>query len=259
MKKSKMLKAMDTLIIVAIVIQFAIFLVSYETELLITLTAIIQFTFLLVYLIYSIRLRAYFETVVNQERVFFDKQFREIKYSIKELTYRISEYFDRQRDIEDLRQPFRHTKVYYQKQLTNEDGSKTSIDLLLVTEKGLVVIDFFEARFILKGDYQNDLVDIQYSESNVIRMVNPLSPQQPLVQALKKLLNIKDNALIKRMMIVENESLIMGMDSLNDHQQIAKEIDIPKHIRQLADQSQVVLSKEQIETYESILDEKITG
>jgi len=250
---------MDALIIVAIVIQLAIFIVSYETEILVPLTAILQFLLLLAYLIYSIRLRSYFEEMVNQENVFFDNQFDEIKYDIKEMHYQISDYFNRQRDIEDLRQPFKHTKIYYQKGLKNEDGSITSIDLLFVTEKGIIIVDFYEARFILNGDFQKDLVDVQYSESNVLKIVNPLCPQHPLFQSVKRHLDIKDNHTIKRLMIIENECLVMGMDTLNKDQQISKEIDIPKHINQLANQSDIQLTKREIERYESILDEKITG
>lgn len=256
---NKLLKSMDTLIILPIVIQFGIFLLSYETKLLETIISSLVFVSLIVYLVFSVRLRAAFEEIVNQEDRFFNKQFYTIKSNIKDTNYQISEYFERQRDIDDIRQAFRHSKIYYQKALKHEDGSKTTIDLLLVTEKGLVIVDFFEARFILKGDYQEDYVDLQYSQSNTVRIVNPLSVRHPLYQALKETLAIKNPNIIKRMMIVENESLIMGMDTLDKNQQISKEIDIPSRIALLAKESDINLSQEQIESYEQALDKMITG
>ena len=259
MKKNTMLNAMDTLIITAIVVQFIIFLLNYETEWLVTLTAVLQFVFLLIYLIYSLRLRAYFETTVNQEDVFFEKQFLQIKNEIKDVSYRVSDYFDRQRDINDIRHPFNHVKVYYQKKIKTEDGNELTLELLLITDKGIYLVNFFEAQFILKGDFQKDLTEIQYSKHNSFQIINPLSPVHPTFQEVKKILGINDNSMIKRLMIIKNECFVLGVNTLDENQEIAKELDIPVKIRKLMNQSKVDFSREIVEKYIELLDEKIIG
>ncbi len=259
MKKNTMLNAMDTLIITAIVVQFIIFLLNYETEWLVTLTAVLQFVFLLIYLIYSLRLRAYFETTVNQEDVFFEKQFLQIKNEIKDVSYRVSDYFDRQRDINDIRHPFNHVKVYYQKKIKTEDGNELTLELLLITDKGIYLVNFFEAQFILKGDFQKDLIEIQYSKHNSFQIINPLSPVHPTFQEVKKILGINDNSMIKRLMIIKNECFVLGVNTLDENQEIAKELDIPVKIRKLMNQSKVDFSREIVEKYIELLDEKIIG
>ncbi|MGM0495902.1 MAG: hypothetical protein ACQERX_04490, partial [Bacillota bacterium] len=67
MKKKTLLNYYDILIITVIVLQFIIFMLNYETELFMGLVAITQFIMLIFYLLYSIRLRAYFETLTNME------------------------------------------------------------------------------------------------------------------------------------------------------------------------------------------------
>ncbi|MGE4571566.1 MAG: hypothetical protein AB7E09_02355 [Candidatus Izemoplasmatales bacterium] len=259
MKKNTLLKSMDVLILTAIVIQFVIFLLNYEKEFVITLTAIVQFSFLLVYFIYSIRLRAYFETTINEENVFFSKQFSEIKDGINDVSYRVSEYFDRQRDIDEIRSHFGQSKVYYQKELLTKDGQRVTIELMLVTDKGIFICDFFEAKFILKGDFQKDRVDIQYSKNNSFSIVNPLSPVWPLFSELKSLLEIKEDSMIKRLMIIENQSFVLGMNTLDENQEIAKEDDIPAKMSRLLKQNKVHLSQEEMNQFISRIDEKIIG
>ena len=259
MKKTTLLKTIDVLIIIPIALQFIIFLLSYETELLATIFAIAQFIMLLIYVINAVKLRAHFETIVNQENVFFDHQFDEIKDKFQLLSYSISEYFDRQRDIAHLRHPFQFSKIYYQKKILIENGHQLSIDLLMLTEKGIFLVDFYEARFVLKGDYQADKIQLQYSKNNQLDILNPLSKIRPIYQALVRLLSIEDEHLIKRLLIVENECLIANMNTLDENQEISKEVDIPKKIRQLKDASQHELSKEVLEEYIAIIDEKIIG
>jgi|GEM_PF-2272627 len=256
--KNTLLKTMDILIITVIVIQFIIFLLNYETEFLITIISILQFVFLVLYLVFSIRLRAYFETIVNQENVFFNKQFAEIKDDLDEVNYQISEYFDRQRDIENIRHQFHYVRLFYQEDMALSDDERVSIDLLLITEKGIFIVDFFEARFILRGDYQKDIINLQYARNHMIQILNPLSNVHPLVKGIKDLFGVEYEA-IKRLMIIEDESNVAGMHTLAPYQEIAKEQDIKSKIQTLIDQSETQYTLEEIEAFEKKLDQKIIG
>lgn len=258
MNKDTNLKTMDILLITVIVIQFVLLLLIYETELLFTIITSMELVFLISYLIYSIRLRASFEEVINQEDIFFERQFNLIKDQLDGITYQISEYFDRQNDIADLRRPFRRTKMYYQKKMKSDLGKDISIDLLLLTNKGIFIIDFFEARMILKGDFSQDLIDVQYSKNSMLQILNPLSELHPLYQEVKNRLNVDDDAM-KRMIIIENESYVAGMHTLSKNQEIAKEVDIPKKIRKLHDQSDIDWSIDYVKELEDKMDELIIG
>jgi len=250
---------MDILIISVIVIQFIIFLLNYETALVITLFAALQFFALLIYFIYSIRLRASFETIVNQETEFFGKQFKEIKYNFDRLSYDVTEYFDRQRDITNIRNIFENSRMTYRKRL-NLDGNQTlGFDLILITNKGIFIFDFFEASFIIKGNYQRDMIKIQYSKNNEIEILNPLSKLHPVYKTLREILNIEDEDMIKRMIVLDDASLATGLETLDENQGIAKNSDLTSRLRALIDKSMIKLSVEEIEDYKEILDEKIAG
>lgn len=258
MSKDTNLKTMDFLLVTVIVIQFVLLMLIFETELLFTIITALEIVFLISYLIFSVRLRASFEEVVNQEDIFFERQFDLIKDQLDGISYQISEYFDRQNDIVDLRRPFRRTKMYYQKKINSKSGKPISIDLLLITDKGIFIIDFFEARLILKGNYQEDIIDVQYSKNSLLQILNPLSDIHPLYQEVKERLKLEDKA-IKRMIIVENESYVAGMQTLTKNQEIAKEIDIPKKIRKLSDESDIQWSIDYVKELEEKMDEIIIG
>jgi len=149
--------------------------------------------------------------------------------------------------------------VYYQKKIKTEDGNELTLELLLITDKGIYLVNFFEAQFILKGDFQKDLIEIQYSKHNSFQIINPLSPVHPTFQEVKKILGINDNSMIKRLMIIKNECFVLGVNTLDENQEIAKELDIPVKIRKLMNQSKVDFSREIVEKYIELLDEKIIG
>ncbi|MDA3932160.1 MAG: hypothetical protein PF513_05420 [Tenericutes bacterium] len=259
MKKNSLLETMDIIIISVIVIQFVMFMLNYETKLVITIFSALQFVSLIIYFIYSVKLRAGFETIVNQESEFFNKQFKEIKYNFDRLSYDVTEYFDRQRDITDIQNIFSNSRMAYRKRFSLDNNQTLGFDLILITNKGIFIFDFFEAVFVLKGNYQNDIIKIQYSKNNEIEVFNPLSKLHPVYQTLKQTLNIEDNDMIKRMLILDDDSLVTGLETLDQNQGITKNIDITSKLRQLIDQSMVKLTVTEIEKYKEILDKKIAG
>ncbi|QWB99510.1 hypothetical protein KHQ88_04910 [Mycoplasmatota bacterium] len=259
MNKNNLLKTMDILIIGVIVIQFVIFLLNYETKLLITMISVLQFVSLIVYFIYSIRLRASFETIINHENRFFNEQFKVIKSNFDQVSYDVAEYFDRQRDITRIRSLFTYSRMFYRKKFILENKETLSFDVILITDKGIFIFDFFEAIFVLKGNYQKDRIKFQYSKNNEVEVFNPLSKLHPIYQKVKEYLEIEDEHMIKRMLVLEDESYVTGMDTLDKDQQITKMLDLESKLRELIDNSMVKLSLEEIEKMEDILDKKITG
>ncbi|MFW5795518.1 MAG: hypothetical protein ACOCV1_08560, partial [Bacillota bacterium] len=179
MKKKTLLNYYDILIITVIVLQFIIFMLNYETNLFLAITAILQFILLILYLLYSIKLRAYFETFTNMENEFFNKQFEEIKQRIDLLNYSISDFFYRQTDIDAFRNSFSISKMFYNKHIKTNAGYTVSVDLLLITNLGIYLIEFLDPRLIVHGDYQKDKIAIHYSISNQAEILNPLSKAFP--------------------------------------------------------------------------------
>ncbi|MFP4478911.1 MAG: hypothetical protein ACOC2U_02990 [bacterium] len=256
---NNLLKTMDILIISVIVIQFVIFLLNYETALVVTLFAGLQFMALITYFIYIVKMRAGFETIVNQENKFFKQQFKEIKYNYDHLSYDVTEYFDRQRDITNIRNMFKNSRMIYRKRFSLDHQQTLGFDLILITNKGIFIFDFYEAAFVLKGDYQKDIIKIQYSKNNELEVFNPLSKLHPVYKTLKETLKIEDEDMIKRMLILNDASLVTGLETLDKNQGITKNADLKIKIRTLMDQSMINLTLEEIEDYHEILDEKIAG
>ena len=123
MRKKTLLNYYDVLIITVVVLQFIIFMLNYETNLFLAIISITQFIMLILYLLYSIKLRAYFETLTNMEDEFFDTQFEEIKQSINLLNYSITDFFYRQTDIDAFRNSIPITRMFYNKKIMTDSRS----------------------------------------------------------------------------------------------------------------------------------------
>ncbi|MFO7969873.1 MAG: hypothetical protein R6U15_07190 [Candidatus Izemoplasmatales bacterium] len=259
MKKKTLLNYYDILIITVIVLQFIIFMLNYETELFMGLVAITQFIMLIFYLLYSIRLRAYFETLTNMEDEFFDKQFEAIKQSINLVSYSISDFFYRQTDIDTFRNMFSTKKIFYNKHLMTDGGYTVSVDLLLITGKGIYLIEFLDPRLIVHGNYQNDKIAVHYSSSNQAEILNPLSKAFPAYQDIKKSLDIKDENLLKSVLVISDDSFAGNLDTLNDNQAIIKSRDIEEKFEELINKKKVSIDKETMDKYEKIIKKKIAG
>lgn len=259
MKKKLLFKTMDILIIGVIVIQFVIFLLNYETALVVTLFAAIQFFALLLYFIYALRLRNSFEEIIIQENLFFTKQFDEIRETYDQVTYRISDFLDRQKAIENIRRNFTQSRFFYRKHLITQNNNKVFFDLLLITNAGLYIINFFDSRLIVNGNYQDSHISLQYSKNNQVDVINPLSPVFPFYQELKTLLEINNDSLIKRLLIINDGSYATNLESLDNNQSISKDFDVLVKVNELMNKNKVELSLEEIKRYELLIDKKITG
>jgi Ca2+/Na+ antiporter len=246
----------DLFILITIGIQFVVFLLNYEQSLLSTLFAIIQLVFLITYLVYSIRLRHYFESTVNQENRFYERQFEEIKYHLDGKKLKMGHFLNQKNSVDSIQNMFRHSRLVYTERIQTDEGDALSIDILLVTEKGVFVIQYYDARFILRGDYQQDTIQLQYSDTQVIDIINPLADTHPLIRYIKKLLQVGYED-IKRLMIINNQSYVAGMDTLGDNQDIIKVDDVTIKVKKMIDQSQTSYTVNEIETYDKLIEEKI--
>lgn len=250
---------MDILIIGVIIIEFVIFLLNYEKALMIPLFAAIQFVALIVYLIYSVRLRSAFEEVTNQEDLFFSKQFNQIKQNYNSISYRLSDFLDRQNAVESIHKIFNYSKFYYRKSILNKDDEELFFDLLMLTDQGIFIIKIFDSRMIIQGDYQKSHIILQYSQSNKLEVVNPLSPVHPVYQEVESVLGINDKDIIKRVLIITDDSFATNLDTLDDNQNIAKDYDVSNKINELINKNKIQLSLDKVKEYEELIDKRITG
>lgn len=250
------LRTVDIFIVVTIGIQFSFFLLNYERHLLNALLAMIQLVFLIVYLVYSIRLRHYFESTVNQENQFYERQFEEIKYQLGEKKLKMGYFLNQKNSVDTIQNMFKHSRIVYTEKIQADNGSTLSIDLLMVTERGVFVIQFYDARFILHGDYQKDTIKLQYSDTQAIDMINPLSDAHPLITYVKNLLGVGYNE-IKRVMVINDQSFAAGMDTLQSNQEIIKFEDVTFKFKKMIDASDTSYTVKEIDAFDKLLEDRI--
>lgn len=250
------LRSADLFIIVTVGIQAAVFLLNYETNLLYTIFSSIQLVLLISYLIYSIRLRHYFESTVNQEDNFYDRQFDEIKHKLGDKKLKMSYFLNQKNSVDTIQNMFKHSRMIYTEKIKTDKDHSLTVDMLMVTENGIFVIQFYNSRFILQGDYQVDMIQLQYSDTQIIEMVNPLSDLHPLVAYIHQSLNV-NYADIKRVLIINDKSYVSGMDTLKSNQDIIKFKDVGVQLKKMIDKSDVLYSVKEIDALNKILEERI--
>jgi len=250
------IRAMDFLIFIPIGIQAITFILAFEQSLVLTLVSLLQFGLMVVYYIYLSNIRNRFELTITQEDQFFDRQFEEIKQQLGNKSLHISHFLNQKNSIDTIRHLFSHTRMIYSKRIKVDEKTSLSVDLLLLTEAGIYVIHFMDARFIINGHFQDDLIQVQYSGNQYIHMVNPLSDIYPLNQYLINALNVEPSA-IKRVLVIHNDSYVKGMESLNDYQEIVKMDDVSSKMKEFVLSSDTVFSNDQVNQLYKILENQI--
>lgn len=82
----------------------------------------------------------------------------------------------------------------------------TEVDIILINEKGIIVIESKNYNAIIKGNIEEKFIKAFYENDKEYLMFNPIIQNETHIWAIKNFLNLSDKIEIKNLIVTSNET-----------------------------------------------------